>query len=224
MLTISAIVAVFMKLKEAIANNEELQNRLNVVMAAFKPIGNVVMNILDKLAEGLVWCAEKAVSFIKPLQDLGVKCAELVTKFTPFGAILKRFGVDLGETAKSMVDAANASAALTQQIERDTQSLTKAQRDFAEQSAQIQDEIAIIQDQMAEKENLTYEQRIANTKRINELRQRELNITLSLAKEELRIAEENAKLAPNSASDNEKLAQLKLKVANAQRALNQQVR
>ena len=45
---------------------------------------------------------------------------------------------------------------------------------------------------------------------------------VDLAKEELRIAEEQAKLAPNSQADNEKIAALKQKVGQAQEKLNQE--
>lgn len=217
---VAAIVAVLMKAVDAIRKNEELMNRLNKVFAVFKPIGNLVAGIFDKLAEGLVWCAEKAVSFIQPLEKIGVKLAELVTKFTPFGRILKAVGVDLGEAAKSAVESANAMSKATVAIEEAQQRLTAARRDAAAQAVWSEDRIAEMQDRLAEKESLSYEERIRLVKKMNEERAAQLRTSLTLAQEELRIMEAENALAPNSAEDNEKLAQAKLKVAKAQKELN----
>lgn len=51
---ITAIVAVFMKLKDAISKNEELLNRFESTMAALEPIFNLITNAVDFLASKLV--------------------------------------------------------------------------------------------------------------------------------------------------------------------------
>ena len=51
---ITAIVAVFMKLKDAITKNEELLNKFESSMAALEPIFNIITNAIDFLASKLV--------------------------------------------------------------------------------------------------------------------------------------------------------------------------
>ena len=51
---ITAIVAVFMKLKDAISKNEELLNKFESSMAALEPIFNLITNAIDFLASKLV--------------------------------------------------------------------------------------------------------------------------------------------------------------------------
>lgn len=51
---ITAIVAVFMKLKDAITKNEELLNKFESSMAALEPIFNLITNAVDFLASKLV--------------------------------------------------------------------------------------------------------------------------------------------------------------------------
>ena len=51
---ITAIVAVFMKLKDAISKNEDLLNKFESSMAALEPIFNLITNAVDFLASKLV--------------------------------------------------------------------------------------------------------------------------------------------------------------------------
>lgn len=51
---ITAIVAVFMKLKDAISQNEVLSNKMKVAMSALEPIFNAITNAVDFLASKLV--------------------------------------------------------------------------------------------------------------------------------------------------------------------------
>lgn len=48
------LVATFMKLKDAIGQNEELSKKWSVAMSAFQPIINAIKNAIDWLAEGFV--------------------------------------------------------------------------------------------------------------------------------------------------------------------------
>ena len=58
MLAIAALIGLFSKLRDAVKGNEELQLRMNKVMAAFKPIGDAVALVLDKIASLAVSVAE----------------------------------------------------------------------------------------------------------------------------------------------------------------------
>ena len=66
---ITAIVAVFMKLKDAISQNEVLSNKMKVAMSALEPIFNAITNAVDFLASKLVdlitWVMGKVPDVIK---------------------------------------------------------------------------------------------------------------------------------------------------------------
>lgn len=58
MTAIVVLIGLFKKVADAIKGNEELQMRMNKVMAAFKPIGDTVALVLDKIAGLAVKVAE----------------------------------------------------------------------------------------------------------------------------------------------------------------------
>ena len=73
MLAIAALIGLFSKLRDAVKGNEELQLRMNKVMAAFKPIGDAVALVLDKIASLAVSVAEgiaKVVGWVTNLLGL----------------------------------------------------------------------------------------------------------------------------------------------------------
>ena len=87
MLTIAALIGLFSKLRDAIRGNEELQLRMNKVMAAFKPIGDAVALVLDKIASLAVSVAEglaKVVGWVTNLlgitRELSAAEADLADK------------------------------------------------------------------------------------------------------------------------------------------------
>lgn len=74
---ITLLIGLFIKVKDAIAANEDLQRRWNVAMAAFQPIINVAKNALDALANAVVWVAEKVSGFINLFSDASKETTEL---------------------------------------------------------------------------------------------------------------------------------------------------
>lgn len=74
---ITLLIGLFIKVKDAIAANEELQRRWNVAMAAFQPIINVAKNALDALANAVVWVAEKVSGFISLFSEASEQTTEL---------------------------------------------------------------------------------------------------------------------------------------------------
>lgn len=71
------LIGLFLKVKDAIAANEELQRRWNVAMAAFQPIINAAKNALDALANAVVWVAEKVGALISLFSEASKKTTEL---------------------------------------------------------------------------------------------------------------------------------------------------
>lgn len=218
---VTVLVGVFMKLKDAIAGNEETQNRLNKVFSRFRPIGLAVSNIFDKIAGFLVTCVEKFSQFIPAVLN-GIKTVSVfITKFGPLGKLLKSFGIDLGETISKIVDEFTKQGDVTESLEDRAQKLAKAQREFADEQAETQDKISELQEEI-QSSDITDAERVEKTKEIGDLRVSLAKKERDLKAEELSIAEENAKLAANSAADNEKLAKLRTEQAQLQRKVNKE--
>lgn len=75
---ITAIVAVFMKLKDAITKNEDLLNKFESSMAALEPIFNIITNAVDFLASKLVDLIEWVMSKTPDLMRAIGKVTEYV--------------------------------------------------------------------------------------------------------------------------------------------------
>lgn len=175
------LIGLFLKVRDAIAANEELQRRWNVAMAAFQPIINAAKNALDALANAVVWVAEKV------------------------GALISLFS----EASKETTELAEAQ-----------DKLNMSKREFKGNENAMRAEAKALKLQAKETDDLSEKLRLLNESRAK------LKATnqqaVDLAAEELRIAEEQAKLAPNSKEDNEKIAELKQKLGQAQEKLNQE--
>lgn len=179
--TITLLISLFFKIKDAISANEELQRRWNVAMAAFEPIVNAAKNTLDALANAVVWVAEKVGKFISIFSEASKVTTELAEAQDKLNMAQREF--------KGNENALRAEA-------KELKLLGKETDDYQKKLKYYQDS----------REKL----RAVNQQAVD------------LAKEELRIAEEQAKLAPNSQADNEKIAALKQKIGQAQEKLNQE--
>ena len=79
LLTLAALIGLLAKVKDAIKGNEELQMRWNKAMAAFKPIGDAVAIVLDKVASYAVKVAEglaKAFTWVTNLLGITKKLSD----------------------------------------------------------------------------------------------------------------------------------------------------
>ena len=179
--TITLLITLFFKIKDAISANEELQRRWNVAMAAFEPIVNAAKNTLDALANAVVWVAEKVGKFISIFSDASKVTTELAESQDKLNMAQREF--------KGNENALRAEAKQLKLLGKETDDYEKKLKYYQESRAKL---------------------RAVNQQAVD------------LAKEELRIAEEQAKLAPNSQADNEKIAALKQKVGQAQEKLNQE--
>ena len=103
---ITAIVAVFMKLKDAITKNEELANKFEVAMAALEPIFNGITNAIDFLASKLVdlitWTMSKVPEVIKfsskVTQTIGDGIAAIVKAVTFLPSVFNKVFSSISET------------------------------------------------------------------------------------------------------------------------------
>lgn len=179
--TITLLISLFFKIKDAISANEELQRRWNVAMAAFEPIANAAKNTLDALANAVVWIAEKVGKLISILFAVSNETTELAKAQDELNMSQREF--------KGNENALRAEAKQLKLLGKETDDYQKKLKYYQDSREKL---------------------RAVNQQAVD------------LAKEELRIAEEQAKLAPNSQADNEKIAALKQKVGQAQEKLNQE--
>ena len=193
---IMALVAIFKKVREAVNKNEELQMRWNQAMSAFKPIGDAVANIMDKLAGVLV----KVVEWISKAYEGVVK---LTLGFTDFLGITKNAKKDFEEQQKLYRDIAKAQ-----------DDLTLSKRNARIEAAKKSAEVERLREEASETENLKEKrEKLEKAKKI----QAEIDaVAVKNAKEELRILQEQAKLTPNATADNEALANAMVAVSNAE--------
>ena len=61
---VTILVSLFMKVAEAIKGNEEQTQALNKAFSSFSAIGDIVSKMVTKLADGIVWLAEKFSALI----------------------------------------------------------------------------------------------------------------------------------------------------------------
>lgn len=179
--TITLLISLFFKIKDAISANEELQRRWNKAMAAFEPIANAAKNTLDALANAVIWVAEKVGKFISIFSEASKVTTELAEAQDKLNMAQREF--------KGNENALRAEAKQLKLLGKETDDYEKKLKYYQDSRAKL---------------------RAVNQHAVD------------LAKEELRIAEEQAKLAPNSQADNEKIAALKQKVGQAQEKLNQE--
>lgn len=103
---ITAIVAVFMKLKDAISQNEVLSNKMKVAMSSLEPIFNAITNAIDFLASKLVdlitWTMSKVPDVIKfsakVTETIGDGIAAIVKAITFLPSIFNKVFSSISET------------------------------------------------------------------------------------------------------------------------------
>lgn len=192
---IAALVAILKKGTEAISKNEESQMRMQKAMSAFQPIIDKVNNAFDKLGQMIVSVAEKIGEWTKKLRVA-------IAAATDFLHITKGRKEAVQEEIKvydGLIDA--------------EQKLTKAKRETQVANSELEAQIEALREEASDTEDVTKKQELLNQAKEKQGQIDQANI--AIAKEELRILQEKAKLTPNSASDNQALADAQVKVNKA---------
>lgn len=179
MLFLTTLIAIIAKVAEGIKGNEELQNRWNTAMAAFKPIGEAVTNMMDKLASAVVWVAEGVGKLIRRLNKASQETMDLAAAQNAYN--------DAKRDAEVLNEQDNAEIARLKNLAAQT-------KDAAEKAKYLND---------AKEKQAEIDQR-----------------NLELARENLRLLEEEAQRGPNSEEFNDRLAQAKRELAQAEAAVD----
>lgn len=211
-----ALMLVMTALQNAFNRDEESTNKLNKAFAPLKSIVDLVMQAFDKLATIII------DSVIKSINAVSGIIGKLVAKF---GELAKAMGFDI-QLAESAENAKKNLEALTEA----QQAYTKHNRQFIEEEAKLQNDIASLRAKVAEKDKYSFTDRLAM---LESVRAKEMKIASErkkLAQEQLKIAELQANQTANDEEANNALAQARANVtraetdyANKMRELNKQL-
>ena len=138
---ITAIIGIMMKLRSAIAGNEEYSDRLQIVMAKFQPILNGISNGFSWLADKIIWVAENSGKLVK-------KILELNKQFNPFLKLLKTFGVDVDGIIDSTIEKLDNFGKTEQDLAKRSIALEKAKRDAKIKTSELEQEAAELEERI----------------------------------------------------------------------------
>ena len=193
---IAGLIAIFKKMKDAVAQNEELQMRYNEAMAKFQPILDAAKNGLDRLGQGFVEIVEFISNAVQKVREF----AAAVTDF---------FGITEGKK-----DAIKEQQKVYDDIAKSTNQLTKNKREYQKLNAQDAAEVQRLRELASETKDAKDKRELLTQAKEIQAKIDERNI--EIATEENRILEEQATLTANDAAMNDRLAQASANVANAQ--------
>lgn len=179
----AAIAAVVLSVVKAFNNSEERTNRLKVAMAQFEPVLNAISNLFGALADGITWCIEKIAGFTS--------------------AILDFIGIN-GDANNSMEKSVELEKARQAQIERT--------REFMVEEAQADADVAELRNKIAQKDKFNLKERLA-------MLDTAIRIEEGIAKKKAEIARENLRILQEEASQTENDAEMHQKLAEAKRAV-----
>ena len=197
-----ALMLVMTALQNAFNRDEESTNKLNKAFAPLKSIVDLVMQAFDALASIIIDNVVKAINAVSSI------VGKLVAKF---GELAKAMGFDI-----NLAESAENAKKNLQELTQAQQEYAKHNRQFIEEEAKLQNDIANLKAKVAEKDKYSYSERLAM---LESARAKELKIASErkkLAQEQLRIAELQANQTANDEEANNALAQARANVTRAE--------
>jgi len=179
---IALIVTIFMKLKDAITQNETAMNSINRILAPLKAAFDAIISVL---MEAVNWILKMVEAFLSGLSK--------IIDAVPF---LKKWLGDLNEFAKEAV-----------RLEQEKQNLQKQQRENLTNIAEKEKQIAILRADAAQKDIYNAKQRIEKLEVAKDLELEITKIKIDEAKAELKILELEKKRKGEQTEILDKIAQ-----------------
>lgn len=207
------LVGILIKVKDAIADNEELSNRWSEAMAVFEPVINGVKIVLDGLANGLVILVEGISKAIVWVDNINKKFNEWCETLGFAGKVLQKVTDVLipGKAALDLYDKAQKASNTTVQ---ESINLKKQENQLNEDKRKVQIENSEIEIRMAKREVEIAKARKHNAKEYHRLMEEQkkdqkkiIDNNIGIAKTELEIAKLRAAQAPNDKKTNDELAE-----------------
>jgi len=199
---IAVIAVLLMGIVKIIKSNEEQMLRLNAVFAPFKRLLDGVLNVLQKMVDSVL----SFIEFI--MKGLGM-VMKLLESLPLVGDAMKEIN---DETRESI------------ELEKAKRTLIENNRKELVMFAELDRDMAKLRQQASDKENYTLEERIGFLKRANEISLQKLKFAQDNVREELAIAEAEAKRNKQSAESLDNIARLKAELIRQEQTYYEEVK
>jgi len=188
---IAGLATIIMGIVKAIQSSEEQTNRLNVALAPLRRGMDAVLNLLQKMAGGILSVFEEAGRAIDwVMEKLG--------KYIPSIAAINE------ESRKAI------------NLEKEKNNIVKDTRTIEVENAKAELEVAKLRTQAKDKEKFTAQERLEFVKRANDIERQMAQRNLDIEVRKLKALEEEASWAENNAETNDKLAEQQAATYRAQ--------
>lgn len=192
---ILAIAAAIMLVSKAINSSEEASNRWNIITAPLSRSLDFLLNIVQRLAGGILSVVESGAKMIGWI-------AKMAEKLPGIGKYIR----DINDANREAIKLAKEEAAIAKQARTDQV-----------QNAKDQLEVARLRQQAKDKEKFTAEERLAFVKQANKLEEEQAKRNVDLATREFELLRKRSEWAENDAETNDKLAELEAAKYNAEK-------
>lgn len=192
---LASIAAAIMLVSKAINSSEEASNRWNIITAPLSRSLDFLLNIVQRLAGGILSVVESGAKMIGWI-------AKMAEKLPGIGKYIR----DINDANREAIKLAKEEAAIAKQARTDQV-----------QNAKDQLEVARLRQQAKDKEKFTAEERFAFVKQANKLEEEQAKRNVDLATREFELLRKRSEWAENDAETNDKLAELEAAKYNAEK-------
>lgn len=192
---LASIAAAIMLVSKAINSSEEASNRWNIITAPLSRSLDFLLNIVQRLAGGILSVVESGAKMIGWI-------AKMAEKLPGIGKYIR----DINDANREAIKQAKEEAAIAKQARTDQV-----------QNAKDQLEVARLRQQAKDKEKFTAEERLAFVKQANKLEEEQAKRNVDLATREFELLRKRSEWAENDAETNDKLAELEAAKYNAEK-------
>ena len=192
---LASIAAAIMLVSKAINSSEEASNRWNIITAPLSRSLDFLLNIVQRLAGGILSVVESGAKMIGWI-------AKMAEKLPGIGKYIR----DINDANREAIKLAKDEAAIAKQARTDQV-----------QNAKDQLEVARLRQQAKDKEKFTAEERLAFVKQANKLEEEQAKRNVDLATREFELLRKRSEWAENDAETNDKLAELEAAKYNAEK-------
>lgn len=192
---LASIAAAIMLVSKAINSSEEASNRWNIITAPLSRSLDFLLNIVQRLAGGILSVVESGAKMIGWI-------AKMAEKLPGIGKYIR----DINDANREAIKLAKEEAAIAKQARTDQV-----------QNAKDQLEVARLRQQAKDKEKFTAEERLVFVKQANKLEEEQAKRNVDLATREFELLRKRSEWAENDAETNDKLAELEAAKYNAEK-------
>ena len=249
--TIAAIAGAFLLLKKGISSTEENQNKFNKIMSRFKPVMDLVQRAIESFTDAVLKVLDPITKFISDTKGLEVAVSMLLLPFKAITVVINAVGEGLNYAYKQiqpLIEGINKLINLLKnnklsqmlgisdvvtEIEqvKNLEEQIAIQREFNEKNARKaiilnakeEKKAADARQKAYDRESYNAQQRKKYIQEYHKHQQQIIKNNITLAQQQLRLTELEAKKSGNTAETNKKLAEQRAEVIKLQAALSNDV-